>query len=248
MFTPAPRPGGPRNRVPPIVKKRGDGLERRPPAGIARERETSADDTAPCQCERLTPPSTGCRDRLPLPYPGPRLFHAKRGVQEDLIMGVSPGGARHQPAGGGRTAQCCCPGGADPAKDHRPDSQSAGSRHPYTGQSALRGPAGRGADRRSAFQAVPALLPRWRWEFRGLWPRCRPEVGVPSRPRAFALLAMRGAGLKAVYLAGGAGQVDRQSLEESPLPVCSSRKGFTRSSGSGKMMVEFFSLAMSVSV
>ena len=194
-------------------------------------------------------PSTGCRDRSPLPYPRPRLFRAKRGVQEDLIMGVSPGGARHQPAGGGRTAQCCCPGGADPAKDHRPDSQSAGSRHPYTGQSALRDPVGpRGADRRSAFQAVPALSLFWRWEFRGLRPRCRPEVGVPSRPRAFAPLAMRGAGLNAVYLSGSAGQAGRQSLEESPLPVCSSRKGFTRSSGRGKMMVEFFSLAMSVSV
>jgi len=27
------------------------GLDRRPPAGIARERETSVDDTAPCQRE-----------------------------------------------------------------------------------------------------------------------------------------------------------------------------------------------------
>ena len=45
---PALRPAGPRNRVRPSEKKRGDGLERRPPAGIARERETSADDAAAC--------------------------------------------------------------------------------------------------------------------------------------------------------------------------------------------------------
>ncbi len=35
-------------------EKGGDGLERRPPAGIARERETRADDAAPCQRERRT--------------------------------------------------------------------------------------------------------------------------------------------------------------------------------------------------
>ena len=33
MFTPAPRPGGPRNRAPSIENKRGDGLERRPLVG-----------------------------------------------------------------------------------------------------------------------------------------------------------------------------------------------------------------------
>lgn len=38
-----------------------------------------------------------------------------------------------------------------------------------------------------------------------------------------------------------------QSFAES-LPVCNSRKGFTRSSGRGKMMVEFFSVAISVRV
>ena len=57
-------------RVSPTEKKRGDGLERRPPAGIARERETSADDVAPCQGWGL------------------RLFHDRRGVQADPIMGV----------------------------------------------------------------------------------------------------------------------------------------------------------------
>ena len=41
-------------RVRPTRKKRGDGLERRPPAGIAREREPSADDAAPCQLELRT--------------------------------------------------------------------------------------------------------------------------------------------------------------------------------------------------
>ena len=69
---------GTRNHVPPPERKRGDGLERRPPAslpvgaGIARERETSADDAAPHQRERRTlfqprmarpltaPPTRGC--------------------------------------------------------------------------------------------------------------------------------------------------------------------------------------------
>ena len=40
-FRPAPQPGGPRTRVPPIVRKRGDGLERRPlasPPGGGRHR------------------------------------------------------------------------------------------------------------------------------------------------------------------------------------------------------------------
>ena len=32
----------------PSAKKRGDSLERRPPVGIARERETRADDAALC--------------------------------------------------------------------------------------------------------------------------------------------------------------------------------------------------------
>ena len=83
-----------------------------------------------------------------------------------------------------------------------------------------RGPGGRCADRRSAFQAVPALLLSRRCgafrgrgaapALRGYVPRrepfqrlgsspprpcgplCRPEVGVPSRPRASARLARRG--------------------------------------------------------
>ena len=45
---PAPRPGGPRDRASPTAKKRGDGLERRSPTGIARERETCTND-AGCQ-------------------------------------------------------------------------------------------------------------------------------------------------------------------------------------------------------
>ena len=68
---PAPLGGAQRERVHPPAKKRGDGLERRPPAGIARERETSAHDTAPCQSACRTPPSTGCRDRSPLPGAAP---------------------------------------------------------------------------------------------------------------------------------------------------------------------------------
>ena len=87
MFTPAPRPTGPRDRVPPIVKKRGDGLDRRPLAGIARERETSAHDVAPFQG-------------------GAVLCMTCEGVQEDPIMRVSPGRALQTgiAAAGGETA------------------------------------------------------------------------------------------------------------------------------------------------
>ena len=60
------------------------------------------------------------------------------------------------------------------------------------GDTRFRGPAGRGADQRSAFQAVPALLLRERY---ALSPRFAqragphwenwPEAGVPSRPPRF---------------------------------------------------------------
>ena len=52
-----------RDGVSPMAQKRGDGLERRPPAGITRERETSADDTGPCQRECRTP------SQHPMPRP-----------------------------------------------------------------------------------------------------------------------------------------------------------------------------------
>ena len=42
-------PDGAPNCVTPIEQKGGDGLERRPLVGIARERETCADDVEPCQ-------------------------------------------------------------------------------------------------------------------------------------------------------------------------------------------------------
>ena len=54
VFTPASPPSGRRNFAQLTEKKRGDGLERRPPVGIARERETSADHAAPYQCEGRT--------------------------------------------------------------------------------------------------------------------------------------------------------------------------------------------------
>ena len=38
VFTPAPLRAAQRNRVPPTDRKRGDGLERRPPVGTARRR------------------------------------------------------------------------------------------------------------------------------------------------------------------------------------------------------------------
>ena len=51
VFRPAPRARGSRDRALPISKKRGDGLERRPPVGIAREREIIPDDAASCSLD-----------------------------------------------------------------------------------------------------------------------------------------------------------------------------------------------------
>ena len=145
VFTPAPRPGGPRNRVPSIVKKRGDGLERRPPAGIARERETSADDVALCQAEG-------------------RVFFMTGGVGRR--WGFLPVGAFRpaQPAAGERKPR------HPPSRLATAEARSSNHSH-VAGQAsapagAIRGissprsrPAARGgAGRRPAFQAVPALL------------------------------------------------------------------------------------------
>ncbi len=49
-------------------------------------------------------------------------------------------------------------------------------------RAAVPGPTGRTAQR-SAFQAVPALVLDWRWEFRGLRPRCWPVLPVGARCR-----------------------------------------------------------------
>ena len=38
IYRPAPRPAGPRKRELPTEKKRGDGLDRRPPVGMAAHR------------------------------------------------------------------------------------------------------------------------------------------------------------------------------------------------------------------
>ena len=53
-----------RRRAPPISR-----LERRSPTGIARERETSADDTAPCQRECRTPSQHRMPRSLTAPLP-----------------------------------------------------------------------------------------------------------------------------------------------------------------------------------
>ena len=133
VLRPAPRSAGPQNRVLPPERKRVDGLERRPPAGIARERETHAHHPAPCQRACREPPSSGCRDRSLLP--GAALFSCPRGVQENPIMNTCPRGApRLAPRSGARRVPSQC-------------------------RSALRAlrPSGPRAGRRPAFQAVPAF-------------------------------------------------------------------------------------------
>ena len=129
-----PRVAG-RETVTSTAKKRGDGLERRPPAGIARERETSVDDAALYQLEFRTL----FQSRMPRPLTAPPT----RG--DALFM---PGGVY------GRT---------------RSSRFAALSRS--------------GADRRSAFQAVPALLPGRSTRFRG--PAGR-DAGVKPPPGELA--------------------------------------------------------------
>ena len=85
VFRPASRPAG--MRVPPPEPERGDGLERRPLVGIARERETSVDGVAACQRE--------CRATF---------FATSEGVQEDPLIEVSPDPARYRQTRIGETA------------------------------------------------------------------------------------------------------------------------------------------------
>ena len=113
VFTPASRGSAKRAPMRPHrANVRAAGRHHGPQArnagvhtGIARERETSADEAAPCQRE--------CRSRSQprshrSPYPRPRTFSWWRGVQADPIMSVSPGGGLHpaSPAASGRNAPC----------------------------------------------------------------------------------------------------------------------------------------------
>ena len=70
-----------RHRASLTEEKRGDGLERRSSTGIARERETSADDAAPCQREYCT------------------TFSCRQGERADPFMGVPCVGRSHGQAG-----------------------------------------------------------------------------------------------------------------------------------------------------
>ena len=92
-----------RDRASPTAKKRGDGLERRPPAGIARERETSADDSAPCQHEGRTLSQHRCRDRSPLPLPPAAPFHVGGVCRRTRSWRFLPVGAPPSRAGRFRT-------------------------------------------------------------------------------------------------------------------------------------------------
>ena len=128
------------------------------------------------------------------PYPGPCLFHDGRGVQEDPIMRVSPGGAGHSPPKAGGRCSAAVTGGADPAKDHPSDSQTAGSRHPCSGRSAPRGPLGprcRAEERHVLANRWVQTRPRRSAKRRAARASSRLAVGVPSRPRAFSRLALR---------------------------------------------------------
>ena len=78
----------------------------------------------------------------------------------------------------------------------------------------------RGADRRSAFQAFPAIHRGWEYAFsRPCGPRCRPEVGVPSGPRDSSRLGVR------VFAALSGRGADRRSAFQAVQARDSSRSG-----------------------
>ena len=79
------------NCVTPIEQKGGDGLERRPLVGIARERETCANDAGPANVSGRTHISCG------------------RGDQADPIMWFLPVGVDTAARQGRETPKCCEP-------------------------------------------------------------------------------------------------------------------------------------------
>ena len=118
VFRPASRPQA--AKLPsPTAKNHADGLDRRPPVGIARERETRADDAAPGQRERraICIPDGLCK----------WIDHA--GFSR---WGPAP------PAAGGRNAYCHAPRGygrvpTGPDRCPRPALKSLGfSQHPFS--------------------------------------------------------------------------------------------------------------------
>ena len=70
-----------------------------------------------------------------------------------------------------------------------------------------------GAMRRNGIPVTVTPCGEWLYAFRGLRPRCRPEVGVPSGPRPSCRLAVRGF----VALSGGGAGVNAGGPEPSPI-------------------------------
>ncbi len=102
----------PRDRASPTAKKRGDGLERRSPTGIARERETCTND-AGCQRESRT---TSCRrgERTDpimwVPAAQPPALHTRTAFQhrrETRAANGSKSLERRSPTGIARERETC---------------------------------------------------------------------------------------------------------------------------------------------
>ncbi len=130
-------------------------------------------------------------------------------------LGRDPGVQRHPDGCVVHAFRCASRGDAGPHRENWPEvwrflpgvppcPRGYVLRGEPVGVSAVRGPAGRCADRRSAFPGGRRHLDGW--GSAGLhFHSNRPEAGVPSRPRAFspsatcglARLSARGAGVKA---------------------------------------------------
>ena len=113
VFRPALRPAGPRDRASPTAKKRGDGVERRSPTGIARERETCTNDAGPSQRESRT---TSCRrgERTDpimwVPAAQPPALHTRTAFQHRRETRAANGGKsleRRSPTGIARERETC---------------------------------------------------------------------------------------------------------------------------------------------
>ena len=180
---PAPRSGAGREGVPPTAKKRGDGLERRPPVGT----------------------------RWPLAS-ARRIGKWRRGSP----LGTCPTG---------RTLVI------GSARSPRPHEKGVALTLAGPGVIGAGFALPRDAGRRPAFQAVPALLRSWQCaislrvaqrcrgehrRFLAFAPCCRPEAGVPSRPRALPPSALHRSPALRTGGAGRGGRVPRLRCKAFP--------------------------------
>ena len=153
----------------------GDGLERRPPAGIARERETREDDVSSGQreCRAIFVPGGVCGGPDHGRFSGGSRHGGPQGRRRFLAVRLYWVSVR----GPQRCERCLPLAGTDHAE--RRDSRREGT---TSERGSFPSPAFGGLCRPEA--GVPSR-PRRRGGRRSAFPGglCRPEAGVPSRPR-----------------------------------------------------------------